>query len=60
MSLVMYEILNGPEIQEKYPRKHCNLTFSYSAGVCSEMPRETPWIVGNYFAFSDWISLTPN
>ena len=56
----MYESLNGPEIQEKYPRKHCNLTFSYSAGVCSEMPRETPWIVGNYFAFSDWISVTPN
>ena len=55
MRWALYESLNGPEIQE-----NSNFTFSYSAGVCSEMPRVTPWIVGNYFAFSDWISLTPS
>ena len=36
---------------------HNRLTSSKSAWVCSDLPRETPWIIGNYLSFPDWIAI---
>ena len=40
MKRALYGSLNGPEIQEKNPRNHNSLTFSYNPNLTVNMDKE--------------------
>ena len=47
IDLARLESLNNRLIEQKNKKKRNCLTFSYSAWASSNLPRETPWIMGN-------------